>query len=176
MAVCDRHCQVTSGKQAKINSCLSDSLGVNCIKCRKINKHRDFCFMQHNSLSLEICDVRGEDIHCPKDDNAMEIKSVYSSQNITQQINHDDHKSIASRPPSQQLRSKLFITLTLYFAFFVSRNLFTLTTARDFLGYLGDNEKGNLYLSIFILLLPASMVALPFIDVILEKYGFHIGI
>lgn len=76
----------------------------------------------------------------------------------------------------QQLRSKLFFTLLAFFSFYQSRNIFALTTARNFLGYLGDDEMNYRYLTIFTLLMPASLIALPFVDIVLGKYGFHAGL
>jgi len=76
----------------------------------------------------------------------------------------------------QQLCSKTFITLVIYFSFYMSRNIFALTTARNFLGYLGDDDMNNRYLTIFTLLMPASLVALPLVDIVLDKFGFHAGL
>lgn len=88
----------------------------------------------------------------------------------------DEITPISVMPTNQHLCSKLFITLLFYFSFYQSRNVFTLTTARNFLGILGDNEMDFRYLTIFTLLMPASLLALPFVDVILGKYGFHAGL
>lgn len=43
---------------------------------------------------------------------------------------------------------------------------------RDFLAYLGDDVYNNRYLTIFTLLLPASIIALPLVDFILLNVGF----
>ena len=54
-------------------------------------------------------------------------------------------------------------------------NAYTLTTMRDFLSNLGDDEYNNLYLSIFTMILPVSITGVPFVDYIIRKYGFHFG-
>jgi hypothetical protein len=88
----------------------------------------------------------------------------------------DDYVLIANRRSSQQLRSKQFLLLVLFYSYHGASNVFTLTTARDFLGYLGDDEYGNRYLTIFTLLTPASVLALPFMDLTLNKFGYHAGL
>jgi hypothetical protein len=50
--------------------------------------------------------------------------------------------------------------------------MWTLATMRDFLAYLGDDELNNRYLTIFTLLLPASIVSVPLVDVIVLRFGF----
>jgi len=88
----------------------------------------------------------------------------------------DDYVLIADRPPMQQLRSKQFVTLTIFFAILATRDVFNLTTARDFLAYLGDDETGNKYLTIYTMLTPASILGLPFLDFVLTRYGYHAGL
>mmetsp|Transcript_27319 Transcript_27319/g.78735 ORF Transcript_27319/g.78735 Transcript_27319/m.78735 type:complete len:336 (+) Transcript_27319:416-1423(+) len=83
---------------------------------------------------------------------------------------------ISSRPALDQLRSSQFLTLAAFFAFHHSRNTWTLTTTRDFLAYLGDDDTGNKYLAIFTLLTPASIVGLPFVDKIVHKGGYAAGL
>ena len=46
---------------------------------------------------------------------------------------------------------------------------------RDYLAYLGDDELDNRYLTIFTLLLPASIVSVPLVDVIVLRLGFAGG-
>lgn len=89
--------------------------------------------------------------------------------------NDDDYVLIANRTPSEQLKSKLYVVLCIFFAIHGTKNNFTLTTARDFLAYLGDDEYGNKYLTIFTLLTPVSILGLPFMDFILNRYGYHAG-
>lgn len=88
----------------------------------------------------------------------------------------DNYTLISSRTPRQQLRSRIFLTLMLFFSFFTARNIFTLSTARDFLAGLGDDEKNNMYLTIFTLLTPASVAALPLVDFVVHRYGFAGGL
>ena len=80
---------------------------------------------------------------------------------------------IAKRSPSDQLKSKAYVLMGIWFSFHTISNIWTLTTARDFLGNLGDDAYGNRYLGLFTLLAPVSIVALPFLDVAMNKYGFH---
>eukprot|EP00985_Skeletonema_marinoi_P015427 scaffold7970_cov147-Skeletonema_marinoi.AAC.3 len=88
----------------------------------------------------------------------------------------DQYILIANRPQMEQLMSSQYITLCIFFSFHQARNTFTLTTTRDFLAYLGDDEYGNKYLSIFTLLTPVSVLGLPFVDLILHKWGYGAGL
>ena len=83
---------------------------------------------------------------------------------------------IADRPPKKQFLSSNYISLAIFFAFHQSRNIWILTTTRDFLAYLGDDETGNRYLKIFTLLTPASVLGLPFVDIILQRFGYGVGL
>jgi len=83
---------------------------------------------------------------------------------------------VAERPPMKQFLSPNYIFLAIFFAFHQSRNIWVLTTTRDFLAFLGDDETGNRYLKIFTLLTPASVLGLPFVDVVLHKYGYGAGL
>jgi hypothetical protein len=86
-----------------------------------------------------------------------------------------DYVLIADRSPMQQLWSKQFVSLVLFFAIHATQDMFTVTTARGFLSYMGDDETGNTYLAIFTLLAPVSILGLPFLDWILNQYGYHAG-
>jgi hypothetical protein len=44
-----------------------------------------------------------------------------------------------------------------------------------FLAYLGDDDYHHLYLSIFTTILPISITGVPFVDYIIQIYGFHVG-
>lgn len=80
---------------------------------------------------------------------------------------------IVDRSKDGHLLSESVVLLCLFFSFHLSSNVWTLVTARDFLGYLGDDEYNNNYLSIFTLLMPVSLLALPFEDVAIHKFGFN---
>jgi hypothetical protein len=79
---------------------------------------------------------------------------------------------VANRSVKEQLLSKPYLLLCLFFSLHVTMNMWTLATMRDFLAYLGDDELDNRYLTIFTLLLPASIVSVPFVDAIVIRYGF----
>jgi hypothetical protein len=83
---------------------------------------------------------------------------------------------ISERPILHQLKCKQFILLLSFYSFYSCHNTFTLGTTRDFLAYLGDDETGNLYLSLFVLMTPVSLLGLPFVDIILNRYGYHAGL
>mmetsp|Transcript_24579 Transcript_24579/g.49646 ORF Transcript_24579/g.49646 Transcript_24579/m.49646 type:complete len:552 (+) Transcript_24579:75-1730(+) len=110
----------------------------------------------------DTCEVGGQSECTTRNDTAIDPKKSYTI--------------IAMRPPSKQLMSKQFLALAGFFAFHQSHNTWILTTTKDFLSFLGDDEYGNKYLSIFTLLTPVSILGLPFVDIILRKYGYSIGL
>ena len=63
----------------------------------------------------------------------------------------------------------------LIFALNLARNQWVLTTARDYLEYL-DPAKSKQYLAIFTLLMPASILGIPFTDQVIARWGFHAGL
>jgi hypothetical protein len=83
---------------------------------------------------------------------------------------------IADRRSRQQLTSGQYLLLVVFFAFHLMENQWNLTTQRDFLAHLGDDEQDNKYLTIFTLLMPASIVGLPFVDAAITYYGFVGGL
>jgi hypothetical protein len=83
---------------------------------------------------------------------------------------------IADRRSRQQLTSGQYLLLVVFFSFHLMENQWNLTTQRDFLAYLGDDEQDNKYLTIFTLLMPASIVGLPFVDAAITQYGFVGGL
>jgi MFS family permease len=82
---------------------------------------------------------------------------------------------IAERSPREQLTSAPVLWLALFFAIQMASNLWVLTSTRDFLASLGDDELNNKYLTIFTIMMPASLVALPFIDAVLVRFGMSGG-
>jgi MFS family permease len=83
---------------------------------------------------------------------------------------------VAERSSWQQIKAAPSLLLVTFFAIHTTANQWNLTTQRDFLAYLGDDEQDNKYLTIFTLLMPASIVALPFVDAAISKYGFVGGL
>jgi hypothetical protein len=97
------------------------------------------------------------------------------TQDDTAQRDNDSYILIRDRSPVEQVKSRLYILTTIFFAFHGAMNNFTLTTARDQLAYLGDDETGNKYLTIFTLLTPVSIAGLPLQDYVLKHYGYYGG-
>jgi hypothetical protein len=86
-----------------------------------------------------------------------------------------DYVAVSSRTKFKQLTSLPFFLVGTFFVIHMASNQWVLTTTRDFLGYLGDNEVNNKYLTIFTLIMPASLAALPFTDETIHRFGFHGG-
>ena len=82
------------------------------------------------------------------------------------------YKIVAKREPFQQLTSAPIVLLCVYFGIQVTSTNWNLSTQRDFLAHLGDDEKNNLYLSIFSLLTPVSILGVPFIDYAILNFGW----
>jgi hypothetical protein len=83
---------------------------------------------------------------------------------------------IADRRSRQQLTSGQYLLLVVFFSIHLMENQWNLTTQRNFLAYLGDDEQDNKYLTIFTLLMPVSIVGLPFVDAAITHYGFVGGL
>jgi hypothetical protein len=98
--------------------------------------------------------------------------SLTDSENVPARLSIVAYVTIAKRSFLGQIGSKAFILLCTFFTIHFMSNIWTLTTMRDFLKYLGDDEVGNKYLAIFTLLTPVSLVALPFVDVAIHRYGY----
>jgi MFS family permease len=84
-----------------------------------------------------------------------------------------DYIILAERTPRKQLLSRTFLVLVFFSAVHSAANEWTTTTTRDFLAFLGDDELDNKYLRIFTLMMPISLVAVPFTDAMLRYFGFH---
>lgn len=87
-----------------------------------------------------------------------------------------DYVLVAERTTRQQLTSKHFLLLCTFFGIQCGQNMWNMTTQRDFLAYLGDNQVGNKYLTIFTLLTPVSILGLPFVDRVVLRFGFSGGL
>lgn len=79
---------------------------------------------------------------------------------------------VSERTPRQQLLSGPYLLLCLFFAIQCTANQWNMSTMRAFLAYLGDDEFNNRYLTIFTLLMPVSMLALPLVDQSILRFGF----
>jgi hypothetical protein len=96
--------------------------------------------------------------------------------NIQPNVVSSPYVTIAKRSFVGQLWSQAFVLLVGFFTIHFMSNIWTLTTIRDFLRYLGDDEKGNRYLAIFTLLTPVSLLALPFVDVAIHRFGYSVAL
>eukprot|EP00977_Amphora_coffeiformis_P001696 scaffold336_cov196-Amphora_coffeaeformis.AAC.1 len=79
---------------------------------------------------------------------------------------------VAERTHAQQLTSPLFLLLCAFYGIQCSSVDWNISTQRDFLAYLGDDDEGNVYLTIFTLLTPVSILAAPLMDHAILKYGW----
>lgn len=122
-------------------------------------------------LSSPSEDVKEEQTNDEKDSDG-DLVSVGSAHPPTNGSVDATYVPISQRKVAEQLKSQAYVLLCVLFSFHMVSNVWTLTTARDFLKHLGDDEYGNRYLSIFTLMTPVSLVALPFEDVAIHKYGF----
>lgn len=84
----------------------------------------------------------------------------------------DGYQPIAERDPWDQLKSQQYVLMLSFFSVHLARNNYIMATARDFLAALGDDEEGNKYLSLFTGSSAMSLVGVPFIDIVIGKYGF----
>ena len=83
---------------------------------------------------------------------------------------------IADRSTYEQLKSSQHLYLVFFYTIHVAKDVFILTATRDILAFLGDDETGNRYLSIFSLLMPVSIIGVPFVDYVLRHYGHYGGL
>ncbi len=91
--------------------------------------------------------------------------------NNEDRMNTTDYVIVADREPKAQLRSKPFLLLVAFFGLNVGCNWNTVTQ-KDFLASLGDDETGHLYLTIFTLISPLSLLGAPLVDKLLLNYGW----
>jgi len=123
-----------------------------------------------NSSMDVICNLRvGEEASSPRVIHKRDILRKFL---FLRSDDADDYVCVADRTTYQQLTSFPYMMLLLFFGINVASNQWNLTTQRDFLAYMGDDEVGNKYLTIFTLLLPVSICGLPFVDAAILHLGF----
>ena len=82
---------------------------------------------------------------------------------------------ISEQTTWQQLVSAPFLYMCVFYGIHSASSQWNLVTQRDFLAHLGDNADGNRYLTIFTLLMPLSVVAMPIGDVIVQRWGYVVA-
>lgn len=80
-----------------------------------------------------------------------------------------DAMLLAEKPANEQLLATPYVLLVFFFSVSQISCNWSLITAADFLASIGDD---GLYLKIFTLSQPASILALPLVDWIIRKFGF----
>jgi len=98
------------------------------------------------------------------DDDLAELNALYGVEN-----DEDDDVLLT---PLQHLTSTPYLLLCAFFGLQVLANNWNFSTQRDFLAYLGDDEKDNRYLTIFTLLTPVSIIGAPFMDYAILHLGW----
>ena len=101
-------------------------------------------------------------------------KMFMTSSNETDRNNENrssDYVIVADREPKEQLKSKPFLLLVAFFGLNVGCN-WNSVTQKDFLTSLGDEETGHLYLTIFTLVSPLSLLGAPLVDKLLLNFGW----
>ncbi|GKY91965.1 hypothetical protein MPSEU_000168100 [Mayamaea pseudoterrestris] len=86
--------------------------------------------------------------------------------------NMHDYILVSERSVKDQLLSLPFLLLCAFFAIQYTSYQWNVSTMRDFLAYLGDDDYDNRYLKIFTLLLPGGIAVLPLVDAILIHLDF----
>lgn len=81
----------------------------------------------------------------------------------------ENHVLVADRSPKEQLLSLPYVMLVFFFAVSQMSCNWSLITAADFLASLGDQ---GFYLKVFTLMQPVSVLALPLVDSVVQRYGF----
>ena len=116
--------------------------------------------------------IEYEDTHIIMDDDRTNGQEEPNPDNDTDL----DFLPVAQRTTRQQFTSGPYLQLCLFFGLHVATNMWNLTTMRDFLAYLGDDELDNKYLTIFALMMPVSILGLPFVDTVVLRFGFTGGL
>lgn len=94
---------------------------------------------------------------------------IYGSIQEEGDTNEEAYVLLAERSARDQLLSTPYILLVFFFSVSQISCNWSLITAADFLASLGDDGT---YLKLFTLAQPASILALPLVDVIIRVYGF----
>ena len=84
----------------------------------------------------------------------------------------NEYVLVSNRSTKDQLLSYPFLLLCTFFAIQYTSYQWNVSTMREFLAYLGDDDYDNRYLTIFIALLPAGILTLPLVDAVLIHLGF----
>lgn len=79
---------------------------------------------------------------------------------------------VADRTVQGQLTSYPFLLICIFFGLQVTSTNWNLSTQRDFLAYLGDDEEDNLYLTIFTWMTPLSLLGVPFVDYVILHFNW----
>ena len=66
--------------------------------------------------------------------------------------------------------------LCFFFALHVTANAWNVSTQRDFLAYLGDDDLNNPYLTIFTLSTPISIFGAPIMDFAILRHGWIVSL
>ena len=82
---------------------------------------------------------------------------------------------IAERTRREQLTSVPFLLLCAIFGLNVMCNNWNIMTQRTFLAGLGDDDHDHLYLTLFVLMTPVSVLGAPLIDRVILRFGWMVG-
>jgi len=115
----------------------------------------------------------GAESRCSCPSSALPLLMVSDSkEDIPLSMTKTKYCLIAERTIWQQLVSAPFLYMCVFYGVHSASSQWNLVTQRDFLAHLGDNADGNRYLTIFTLLMPLSVVAMPVGDVIVHCWGY----
>lgn len=118
-------------------------------------------------------DTLSTDINGSQTDEKEELEQDMDM--ATEKTNADDYILIAERTRKEQLTSPPFLLLCVIFGLNVMSNNWNIMTQRAFLAGLGDDDHDNLYLTLFVLMTPVSVLGAPLIDRIILRFGWIAG-
>lgn len=113
-------------------------------------------------------------IHNSHKEAAMNVSTSQQEEKSTKDEEPTEEESEVLQEKSSDwklLKSPPYLWIVAFFSFHVIRNQFMLTSSESFLEDLGDTD--DLYITIFALIMPASIIGFPFVDYALGKYGYH---